>query len=121
MKVTQLYSVRRLLTATCSLIEVALLVIGANAALDRHSSEATKVVSTEEAVIDIQLALIIGNGSYPDATEPLSQPINDASGLASAMRCHGFDIDVVEDATKADMARAVEPWTRTSSPNLRFT
>jgi len=24
------------------------------------------------------------------------------------MRRHGFDVDVVEDATKADMARAVE-------------
>jgi len=44
----------------------------------------------------------------PDAAEPLNQPINDASGLADAMRRHGFDVDVVEDATKADMARAVE-------------
>ena len=34
MKVTQLYSVRHLLTATCSLIGVALLAIGANAVLD---------------------------------------------------------------------------------------
>jgi uncharacterized caspase-like protein len=107
MKVTQLYSVRHLLTAVCSL-GVALLAIGANAALDRHTSEATKVVSTEETVGAIQLALIIGNGSYPDAAEPLSQPINDASGLAYAMRRHGFDVDVVEDATKADMVRAVE-------------
>jgi len=44
----------------------------------------------------------------PDAAEPLNQPINDADGLADAMRRHGFDVDVVEDATKADMARAVE-------------
>lgn len=108
MKVTQLYSARHLLTAVCSFIGVGLLAIGANAALDRHTSEATKVVSTEEAVGAIQLALIIGNGSYPDAAEPLNQPINDASGLAYAMRRQGFDVDVVQDATKADMARAVE-------------
>src|SRR6266446_2435590 len=108
MKVTQLYSVRHLLTATCSLIGVALLAIGANAALDLHTSEATKVVSTEESVSAFQLALIIGNGNYPDAAEPLNQPINDASGLAYAMRRQGFDVDVVEDASKADMARAVE-------------
>ncbi len=108
MKVTQLYIVRHLLTATCSLIGVALLAIGANAALDLHTSEAIKVVSTQETVSAIQLALIIGNGNYPDAAEPLNQPINDASGLAYAMRRHGFDVDVVEDATKADMARAVE-------------
>src|SRR5260370_42707216 len=82
MKVTQLYSVRHLLTAICSLIGVALLAIGANAALDLHTSEATKVVSTEETVSAFQLALIIGNGNYPDAAEPLNQPINDASGLA---------------------------------------
>jgi len=72
------------------------------------TSEAIEVVTTQETVSAMQLALIIGNGNYPDAAEPLNQPINDASGLAYAMRRHGFDVDVVEDATKADMARAVE-------------
>jgi len=107
-KVTQLYSFRNLLTAICSLIGVALLAIGANAALDLHTSEAAKVVSTQETPSAMQLALIIGNGNYPDAAEPLNQPINDASGLAYAMRRHGFDVDVVEDASKADMSRAIE-------------
>jgi uncharacterized caspase-like protein len=87
---------------------VALLAIGAHAALDLNTSEAAKLVSAPERAGALQLALIIGNGNYPDAAEPLSQPINDASGLAYAMRRHGFDVDVVEDATKADMARAVE-------------
>jgi hypothetical protein len=50
--------------------------------LDLRTSEAAKVVSTQETASAIQLALIIGNGSYPDAAEPLNQPINDASGLA---------------------------------------
>jgi uncharacterized caspase-like protein len=108
MKVTQLYIVRHLLAVICSLIGVALLAIGANAALDLNTSEAAKVVSTKERASAIQLALIIGNGHYPDAAEPLNQPINDADGLADAMRRHGFDVDMVEDATKADMARAVE-------------
>jgi uncharacterized caspase-like protein len=76
--------------------------------LDLNTSEAAKVVSTKESASAIQLALIIGNGHYPDAAEPLNEPINDADGLADAMRRHGFDVDVVEDATKADMARAVE-------------
>jgi len=108
MKVTQLYCVRHLPTVTCSLVAVALLAIGANAALDLHASEAAKVVSAPERTGALQLALIIGNGNYPDAAEPLNQPINDAGGLASAMRRHGFDVDMVEDASKADMARAVE-------------
>ena len=108
MKVTQLYSARHLLTATYSLAGVALLAIGANAALNVPTSEAIKVVTTQETVSAMQLALIIGNGNYPDAAERLDQPINDASGLAYAMRRHGFDVDMVEDATKADMTRAVE-------------
>ena len=108
MKVTQLYIVRHLLAVICSLIGVSLLAIGASAALDLHTSDAVEVVSTEESAGAMRLALIIGNGNYPDAAEPLNQPINDASRLAYAMRRHGFDVDVVEDATKADMARAVE-------------
>jgi len=116
MKVTQLYIVRHLLAVICSLIGVALLAIGANAALDLNTSEAAKVVSTKERASAIQLALIIGNGHYPDAAEPLHQPINDASGLADAMRRHGFDVDFVEDATKADMVRAVERLKSTSKP-----
>ena len=107
MKVTQLYIVRHLLAVICSLIGVALLAIVANGA-NLHTPEAAEVVSTEERASAMQLALIIGNGNYPDAAEPLNQPINDASRLAYAMRRHGFDVDVVEDATKADMARAVE-------------
>src|SRR5258705_12535865 len=89
MKVTQLYIVRHLLAVICSLIGVALLAIGANAALDLNTSEAAKVVSTKERASAIQLALIIGNGHYPDAAEPLNQPINDADGLADAMRRTG--------------------------------
>jgi uncharacterized caspase-like protein len=108
MKVTQLYTPRHLLAGICGLIGMVLLAIGAHAALDLHASDAAKAVSTEESASAIQLALIIGNSHYPDAAEPLNQPINDANGLANAMRRHGFDVDVVEDATKADMARAVE-------------
>ena len=107
MKVTQLYIVRHLLIVTCSLIGVTLLAIGANAALDLRTSEAAKVVPAQETASAIQLALIIGNGNYPDAAERLDQPINDAwSSVRNAPpRNH---VDVVEDATKADMARAVE-------------
>lgn len=108
MKVTQLYCVRHLPTVTCSIIGAALLTIGANATLNLRGSEAANVVTASETAGALQLALIIGNGKYPDAAEPLNQPVNDASSLAFAMRRHGFDVDVVEDATKADMARAIE-------------
>ena len=54
-----------------------------------------------------RLALVIGNGHYPDANAPLAQPINDARALTAALRRNGFDVDVVEDASKDDMARAI--------------
>src|SRR6516225_9175906 len=108
MNVTQLYIHRQLVGMTCSLIGMALLAIGAHATLDLHTLDAPLAVPAEESVGANQLALIIGNGHYPDAAEPLNQPINDASGLADAMRRRGFDVDMVEDATKADMVRAVE-------------
>src|SRR6202044_2210726 len=54
-----------------------------------------------------RLPLGIGNGHYPDATAPLSQPINDARDLTATLRHNGFDVDVVEDASKDDMTRAV--------------
>ena len=54
-----------------------------------------------------RVALVIGNGHYPDASAPLQQPINDARGLTAALRGKGFDVDVVEDATPDDMARAI--------------
>jgi uncharacterized caspase-like protein len=54
-----------------------------------------------------KIALVIGNGHYPDAGAPLAQPINDARALTAALRRDGFDVDVVEDASKDDMSRAI--------------
>ena len=55
-----------------------------------------------------RVALVIGNGHYPDANTPLTQPINDARALTASLRKNGFDVDVVEDASKDDMHRAVD-------------
>jgi uncharacterized caspase-like protein len=37
----------------------------------------------------------------------LTQPINDARALTAALRRDGFDVDVVEDASRDDMDRAI--------------
>lgn len=107
MNVTRPYIVRYLLV-TCGLIGAALLAVGTSASSDPQTAEAETVLSTQATANANKLALIIGNGNYPDAAEPLNQPINDANGLAYAMRRHGFDVDVVEDGTRTDMARALE-------------
>lgn len=87
------------------------LAIGAHAALNKRALEPAKAVASEQASGakgPARLALVVGNGHYPDANAPLTQPINDARALTGALRRDGFDVDVVEDATKDDMARAVE-------------
>ncbi len=86
------------------------LAIGAHAALNKRALEPAKAVASEQANPKgpARLALVIGNGHYPDANAPLTQPINDARALTGALRHDGFDVDVVEDATRDDLTRAVE-------------
>jgi uncharacterized caspase-like protein len=112
MKVTQLPVSRRSIAIAAALVSTVSLAIGAHAALSIRSLDAAKPGATEQAAVSANkadhLALVIGNGHYPDANEPLSQSINDARALTEALRHDGFDVDVVEDATKDDMSRAVE-------------
>ncbi|WP_407157648.1 caspase domain-containing protein [Bradyrhizobium sp. STM 3557] len=102
---------RRSLAIAAALIGTASLAIGAHAALNKRTLDPVKAVATEQGAVTgkagAKLALVIGNGHYPDAGDPLSQPINDARALDGALRRDGFDVDVIEDATKDDMARAI--------------
>ncbi len=112
MKLTQLSFSRRSLAIAAGLAGTLSLAIGAHAALSIRALDAAKAVATEQAALPAnkpsKLALVIGNGHYPDAGEPLALPINDARALTHALRRDGFDVDVIEDATKDDMSRAVE-------------
>jgi uncharacterized caspase-like protein len=87
------------------------LALGAHAALNNRPLDAAKPAATEQgeaAARSPRLALVIGNGHYPDAHAPLAQPVNDARALTVALRRNGFDVDMVEDAGKDDMNRAIE-------------
>ncbi|GLH81613.1 hypothetical protein SSBR45G_65220 [Bradyrhizobium sp. SSBR45G] len=87
------------------------LALGAHAALNKRSPDAGKSAATEQSAAlgnGARLALVIGNAHYPDANAPLAQPINDARALTGALRRDGFDVDIVEDATREDMSRAIE-------------
>jgi uncharacterized caspase-like protein len=103
---------RRSITIAAALVGLVSLVLGANAALNKRSIDAA-TATPSNAASDVagkagRIALVIGNGHYPDASAPLTQPINDARALTSALRRDGFDVDVVEDATRDDLARAVQ-------------
>jgi uncharacterized caspase-like protein len=112
MKVTQLRISRRPIAVAAVLAGMVSLAIGAHAALNMRPLDAARAIATEPSV-DVakrpsRVALVIGNGHYPDAGAPLSQPINDARALTAALRHNGFDVDVVEDASRDDMSRAIE-------------
>jgi len=111
MNLGQLCISRRTATIAVAFVGLVSLAIGAHAALNKRSLDVAKAVGTEQTgsigASANRVALVIGNGHYPDASAPLVQPINDARGLTAALRAKGFDVDVVEDATKDDMARAI--------------
>lgn len=111
MNFKQLDISRRTIAVAAALIGTVSLVIGAHAALNKRAIDAAKAVSTDQVTGSIgqasRLALVIGNGHYPDASAPLTQSINDARALSSSLRKNGFDVDMVEDATRDDMVRAV--------------
>ncbi len=110
MNVSQLIS-RRSVAVVAGLFGMVSLAIGAHAALNKRALDAAKAIGSEQAAgvaaKQPRLALVIGNGHYPDAAAPLNQPINDARALTSTLRQSGFDVDVVEDANKDDMQRAI--------------
>lgn len=111
MNVRQLDISRRSIALAAALIGTVSLAIGAHAALNMRALDAAKAVSTDQVAGSVRqtsrLALVIGNGHYPDASAPLTQSINDARALSSSLRKNGFDVDMVEDASKDDMVRAV--------------
>jgi uncharacterized caspase-like protein len=55
-----------------------------------------------------RLALVLGNSGYPDADAPLSQTASDAEALANVLRKDGFVVNVVENATHAEMTHAID-------------
>jgi uncharacterized caspase-like protein len=110
MNVGQLRISRRSATLAAAFVCVLSLAIGAHAALNKRALDAAKAIEAEQTGAlkgTSRLALVIGNGNYPDAAAPLAQPINDARALTGALRRNGFDVDVVEDASKDDMSRAI--------------
>jgi uncharacterized caspase-like protein len=112
MKLGMLSISRRTVTMAIASVGLVSLAIGAHAALNKRSLDAGKAIGTEHTGSigrgADRVALVIGNGRYPDASAPLAQPINDARGLTAALRTKGFEVDVVEDATKDDMTRAID-------------
>ena len=112
MNLGQLRISRRTVTIAVAFVGLVSLAIGAHAALNKRSLDAAKAIGTEQTGS-------IGTHGLPrrarDRQRPLSRtrqrrwPSPSTMPAASPPRCarKGFDVDVVEDATKDDMARAI--------------
>src|ERR1700694_2760416 len=110
MNVTQLCFSRRSITMAAAFLGMVSLAIGAHAALNMRALDAAKAVEAEQTGAlkgASRIALVIGNGNYPDAGAPLAQPINDARALTGALRRNGFDLALGEHASEAAMRRAI--------------
>jgi uncharacterized caspase-like protein len=54
-----------------------------------------------------RVALVIGNGEYRNFPR-LDNPVNDAKGVADALKVAGFNVIFKTDATRADMMAAID-------------
>ena len=79
---------RRSVAMAAALVGMVSLAIGAHAALNMRALDAAKAVAADAgqcvAGRPSRIALVIGNGHYPDANAPLTQPINDARALTAS-------------------------------------
>lgn len=112
MTARQLPFSRRSLAIAAALVGTVSLALGAHAAFNKRPLEAVQTLAADQPAEagknGARFALVIGNGHYPDANAPLTQSINDARALTAALHRDGFDVEAIEDASKDDLARAVE-------------
>lgn len=55
-----------------------------------------------------RVALVIGNGNYPDNNEPLTQPTKDAHAIADELRHSKFEVILGENLSKQGMRTAID-------------
>ena len=58
-----------------------------------------------------QVALVIGNANYADASGPLSTTLNDARTLADELRRNNFEVDLKENLGSDEMKAAIDAFT----------
>ncbi len=66
----------------------------------------TMVAASAQAPLDVRVALVIGNSSYPGSAA-LTNPGNDAQAMASVLKQLGFTVVELRNGGKSEMADAV--------------
>jgi uncharacterized caspase-like protein len=83
---------------------------GARAAVRHRAHRPTDVHSIEKSHPTekfSRVALIVGNGSYPDADAPFRQPSGDVRALTPVLEKAGFSVVALEDARGRDLRAAI--------------
>jgi uncharacterized caspase-like protein len=88
---------------------VKLLLLSLGAALLLPAVASAQLTETQLARMraDKRVALVIGNGNYRNF-QRLENPVNDATGVAAALRTAGFQVILRLDATREEMSQALE-------------
>ena len=77
----------------------------------RNVGRKTFMIHRKSAVASqLRRALVIGNAEY--TTAPLRNPARDASGIADALKRLDFEVELLRDATHAEMEQAIESFSR---------
>jgi hypothetical protein len=83
---------------------------GARAAVHHRAHRPGAVHSIEKSRPTAKfsrVALIVGNGSYPDADAPFAQPSDDVRALTPVLEKAGFSVVALEDARGRDLRAAI--------------
>ncbi len=87
--------------------------LAAAAGLGWPAGERGAPASRAQPAVELRIALVIGNGDYPNA--PLANPVNDARAVAERLGTLGFRVARLENASQEQMYEAI----RTFGDTLR--
>ena len=69
-------------------------------------------LSSDQALADRRVALVIGNSQYKNASLTLPNPKNDAEDIAASLRTLGFEVVLATDADKTGLEQAMQQFAR---------
>jgi uncharacterized caspase-like protein len=90
-----------------STVKLLVMAVAAAMLLPRIASAQLSESDLERMRADKRVALVIGNGNYRNFQQ-LDNPVNDATGVAAALRDAGFQVILRLDATREDMSQALD-------------
>jgi formylglycine-generating enzyme required for sulfatase activity len=101
----------RVLLRACLFASITL-ASGASAGMDAQPRAEPSATSSARApsIAPRRVALVIGNGAYPD--RPLANPAHDADAMSDALRALGFDVTRIRNATRQQMLDALDAFDR---------